>query len=300
MYSKILVFVHTLNEEEKIGRLLESLKNQENIEFRIVISDNFSSDNTVKIIKSYALSLDIILIFPPKPMELLEHFFFVSDFCINILGDKEGIIYVGADDYFLETTYLKALNDTRIEHNNSIITPKFKINSLSSGINVMTRGQYKNKYKYIRLGRYLMANHHHCNRFNLGLFSKEMFIYRTSREKEYSKIFKFQNRNGIGEFFTLIDLILKYRVVVNTNATYIKETNNRNISGDRSNDIKVNLSRLNVLRNLIDKNMSTYRLLKFRRVRYRIYRSTFLVLGSLSFIRNFTYDFYFYFRKKIG
>jgi|694.fasta_scaffold67098_2 hypothetical protein len=232
-------------------------------------------------------------------MDLLDHFFFVSEFCKNFLHNKEGIIYVGADDYFLESTYLQELDNSRSKYENSIISPRFQINSLSSGINIMTRGQYNNKYKYIRLGRYLIANHHHCNRFNLGLFSKEMFIYRISRETEYSKIFKFKNRNGIGEFFTLIDLILKYSVVVNNNATYVKEANNRNISGARSNDIKVNISRLNVLRSLMDKNLSTYRLLKYRSVRYKIYRSAYFVLGCLSFFRNFTYDFYIYFRKKL-
>lgn len=297
--SKILVFIHTLNEEKRIGRLLESLKNQVNINFRIVISDNFSTDNTVKVIDSYSKVLHITLIQPPKPMELLDHFFYVGEFCINILHENEGIIYVGADDYFLEATYLQELNNTRDKYKNSIISPRFQINSLSSGTNIKTRGQYKNKYKYIRLCRYLIANHHHCNRFNLGLFSKKMFIYRISREVEYSKIFKFKDRNSIGEFFTLIDLILEYRVVVNDNATYVKETNNRNISGTRSNDIKANTSRLNVLSNLMNKNLSTYRLLKYRRVRYKIYRTVYFVLGCLSFIRNFTYDFYIYFRKKL-
>jgi len=232
-------------------------------------------------------------------MELLDHFFYVGEFCINILYNNEGIIYVGADDYFLETTYLQVLNNTRNKYKNSIISPRFQINSLSSGINIMTRGQYKNKYKYIRLCRYLLANHHHCNRFNLGLFSKEMFIYRLSRETEYSKIFNFKNRNSIGEFFTLIDLILKYNVVVNNNATYVKETNNRDISGARSNDIKANFSKLNVLSSLMNKNLSTYRLLKYRSVRYKIYRPAYFILGYLSFIRNFTYDFYIYFRKKL-
>lgn len=297
--SKILVFIHTLNEEKRIGRLLESLKNQVNINFRIVISDNFSTDNTVKVIDSYSKVLHITLIQPPKPMELLDHFFYVGEFCINILHENEGIIYVGADDYFLEATYLQELNNTRNKYKNSIISPRFQINSLSSGINIKTRGQYKNKYKYIRLFRYLIANHHHCNRFNLGLFSKEMFIYRLNRELMYSKNYNFKSRNSIGEFFTLIDLISKYRVVVNDNATYVKEVNNRNIKDVRTNEYytRIRISKPNTISNLFGKNLSTMRLLKQRETKSKATIFVFYIVGFISFIRNFSYDFYLFCKK---
>jgi len=204
---------------------------------------------------------------------------------------------MGADDYFLENTYLQELHNSRIKNLNSIITPRFQINSLSSRTSIYTRGQYNNRLRYIRLFRFLMANHHHCNRFNLGLFSKEMFIYRLSREIEYSKKFLHTNRNGTGEFFTLIDLVLKYRVVVNKNVTFVKEVNNRSIHDVREVDTKPKVSKLKTVTNLGNKNLSTYRLLRQRSVTYKVTRHTYLLLGLFSFIRNSTYDLYVYCQK---
>ena len=204
---------------------------------------------------------------------------------------------MGADDYFLENTFLQELHNSRVKNQNSIITPIFQINSLSSRTSINTRGQYNNRLRYIRLFRFLIANHHHSNRFNLGLFSKEMFLYRLSRESYYSKKFHHINRNGIGEFFTLIDLILKYKVVVNKNVTYIKEVNNRSIHDVREVDTQPKVSKLKTIANLTNKNLSTYRLLKQRNVTYKLTRDTYLLFGFFSFIRNSTYDLYVYCRK---
>ena len=146
-----MIFTHTLNEEKRIGRLLDSLKKQKHIEFRVVISDNFSADTTVEIINSYCKDINLTLIYPPRQILLLDHFFYVAEYCKNILGKDEGIIYIGADDYFLESTYLEELIETRIKFPKSIVVPNFVIDSLSSVTRVTTRGQYKNRSKYVRL-----------------------------------------------------------------------------------------------------------------------------------------------------
>jgi len=294
-----LIFTHTLNEERRIGRLLDSLKKQENVEFRVVISDNFSADSTVEIINSYRKNIDLTLIYPPKQILLLDHFFYVAEYCKNILSKDEGIIYIGADDYFLESTCLEELLETRIKFPNSIIVPSFVIDSLSSETRVTTRGQYKNRSKYVRLFRFLIANHHHCSRFNLGLFTREMFIFRLDCELMYSKNYNFKSRNSIGEFFSLIDLILKYTVIVNKRATLVKEVNNRSITEVRENEnqTKIEISKLNVIRNLLGKNMSTFRLLKHRRAKHKAIVLAYRVAGFISFVRNTSYDLYLYCKK---
>ena len=294
-----MIFTHTLNEEKRIGRLLDSLKKQKHIEFRVVISDNFSADTTVEIINSYCKDINLTLIYPPRQILLLDHFFYVAEYCKNILGKDEGIIYIGADDYFLESTYLEELIETRIKFPKSIVVPNFVIDSLSSVTRVTTRGQYKNRSKYVRLFRFLIANHHHGSRFNLGLFNREMFIYRLDRELMYSKNYDFNSRNSIGEFFTLIDLILKYTVIVNSRATFVKEVNNRNITEGRKNEnhTKIEISRLNAIRNLFGKNMSTFRLLKHRRAKHKAIIFAYRVVGFISFVRNSSYDLYLYCKK---
>jgi len=294
-----LIFTHTLNEEKRISRLLDSLKRQKHIEFRVVISDNFSTDTTVKVINSYCKDINLTLIYPPKQILLLDHFFFVAEYCKNILSKDEGIIYIGADDYFLESTYLEELIETRIKSPKSIVAPNFIINSLSSGARVTTRGQYNNRSKYVRLFRFLIANHHHGSRFNLGLFNKEMFIYRLDRELMYSKNYDFKNRNSIGEFFTLIDLILKYTVIVNSRATFVKEVNNTNIAGVRENEnhTKIKISKINTISNLFGKNMSTFRLLKHRRAKHKSIIFAYCVVGFISLVRNSSYDLYLYCKK---
>jgi glycosyltransferase involved in cell wall biosynthesis len=294
-----LIFTHTLNEEKRIGRLLDSLKKQKHIEFRVVISDNFSTDATVKVINSYCKDINLTLIYPPEQILLLDHFFYVAEHCKNILSKDEGIIYIGADDYFLEPTYLEELIETRVKFPKSIVVPNFVINSLSSVTRVTTRGQYKNRSKYVRLFRFLIANHHHGSRFNLGLFNKEMFIYRLDRELMYSKKYDFKSRNSIGEFFTLIDLILKYTVIVNSRATFVKEVNNRNITDVRENEnhTKIEISKLNTIRNLLGKNMSTFRLLKHRRAKHKAIIFAYRVVGFISFVRNSSYDLYLYCKK---
>lgn len=296
-----MVFTHVLNEEDRIGRLLASLKNQKYLELRVVISDNHSSDGTVNVIKNYSAYIDIILIHPPRQISLLDHFFYVAEYCKSIISESEGIIYVGADDYFLESSYLEELSKSQIQFPDSIIVPKFVINSLSSANKVTTRGQYNNKCKYMRLFRFLIANHHHGSRFNLGLFNKDMFFYRIDRELSHSKNRRYNSRNSIGEFHTLIDLILKYRVVVNNNATFVKEVNNRIATDIRTNEnyTQIQLSKLTIMRNLYGKNSSTFRLLKQRGTKNRAVTFVYCIVGLFSFMRNFSYDFYLYSKKLI-
>ena len=49
----ISIIIPTLNEEKYIERCLKSLKNQSFRNFEIIVSDSYSTDDTVKIAKKY-------------------------------------------------------------------------------------------------------------------------------------------------------------------------------------------------------------------------------------------------------
>ena len=50
---KLSVLVPTHNEEHYIGKCLNSLLNNKSNDFEIIVSDNNSDDNTIKILKSF-------------------------------------------------------------------------------------------------------------------------------------------------------------------------------------------------------------------------------------------------------
>lgn len=52
--SKLVVVIPALNEENLITRTLESLNNQTNTDFSVIIVDNNSTDSTVEVVKNYA------------------------------------------------------------------------------------------------------------------------------------------------------------------------------------------------------------------------------------------------------
>lgn len=66
MNKKISIIVRTYNEEKHIGKLLDSLKNQNYHNFEIIIIDSSSKDNTLNIINNNKHSLDIKIYNIPK------------------------------------------------------------------------------------------------------------------------------------------------------------------------------------------------------------------------------------------
>ena len=62
---KVSVVVRTLNEEKYIGKVLENIRNQKDVNVEIVLVDNNSSDNTVAIASKYIDKLCTIRDFKP-------------------------------------------------------------------------------------------------------------------------------------------------------------------------------------------------------------------------------------------
>ena len=55
---KISLICTTYNEEKSIGKLIESMLNQSRLPDEIIIADSLSTDNTVKIIRSFKSKLE--------------------------------------------------------------------------------------------------------------------------------------------------------------------------------------------------------------------------------------------------
>ena len=109
----ITIIICTLNEEKNIKKCLNSLLSQKNKNFRIIIVDANSNDNTVEIIKKFKKKLSIKIIIKDK-----MGFYSSLNYAIKFVRTKyylvmgaDDLLYKNAIQYFYNICYKKISYD---------------------------------------------------------------------------------------------------------------------------------------------------------------------------------------------
>ena len=104
MKPKISVLLATCNGEKYLGQLLNSLKHQKFKPYEVVVSDDNSSDQTIKLVSDFKENsgLRTKIIVNDSPKGSTENFFNGIDYC-----EGEYIAFCDQDDIWLEDKLLK-------------------------------------------------------------------------------------------------------------------------------------------------------------------------------------------------
>lgn len=104
MEPKISVLIATFNGEEYLGQLLNSLKHQKFKPYEVVVCDDKSSDQTIKLVSDFKENsgLRTKIIINDSPKGSTENFFNGIDYC-----EGEYIAFCDQDDIWLEDKLLK-------------------------------------------------------------------------------------------------------------------------------------------------------------------------------------------------
>jgi len=183
------VVIATLNNQETINKTIFSVKNQKFKNYEIIIVDGGSEDQTLKIINNHALE-NIKLIYQKK-RGIYNAFNLGIEQSIG-----EIIIFLNADDFFINGEVLDLINNAFIENKNlEVIISNVKI--------------VNNHEKPIR--------DYKCNSFNNFMFyfghmppHPGIFI----KKSIYSKFGKFlEEFENAGDFEFIVRLFLKHKVL---------------------------------------------------------------------------------------
>lgn len=111
---RLLVYSCVYNESRFLPAMLESLLNQTDQDFTLLLSDNYSTDATADIIKRHLdLFQKVSVIKPPKFLSGIEHGRFAKSYIIDNFQDYTHIVFLGGHDIFTPDTIkcLKARAD---------------------------------------------------------------------------------------------------------------------------------------------------------------------------------------------
>jgi len=185
---KINVVLHVFNEDMRIVRLLTSLTQQTLKDFRVIISDNLSTDQTLEIVDSFKDQLNLSLIGPNHYLSLLEHFYFVADFSIQTSSSDDVFLYVGADDYFNTTSSLSNMRDLYLKFPSHLIVPEIDLLDEIRGSRVRTLAPKPSQYSLIRQANFLFANTSRGTRFHHALMPRDAWQLLIQEYKSWSSI----------------------------------------------------------------------------------------------------------------
>ena len=170
---EVLLICPVRDEGERIGRLIDSLKSQTLLDWRIVIGDNASTDQTVVNVKEFSQGeprIDLEMF--EKSVHVSENFKRTRDLA---LGRYEPLYigYVGGDDEYFESKYLENLV-VALKAGYSIAVPNFCLldsdgrNCKSMTYPYFSRSKFFNQFMH-------SLNSNYGNIF-YGLFRVEDFV----------------------------------------------------------------------------------------------------------------------------
>ena len=126
---RLLVYSCVYNESRFLPAMLESLLNQTDQDFTLLLSDNYSTDGTADIVESYRDRFkSISTIKPPKFLSGIAHGRYVHSYVLEHYLDYTHIIFLGGHDLFSPDT-IKCLKARAAESPASsiIYTDTFRI-----------------------------------------------------------------------------------------------------------------------------------------------------------------------------
>jgi len=112
----LTIGIPTYNRSQKLINLFKNLENQKFQNFKIIVSDNCSSDNTEEICKNYKKKFkDFKYIKQPKTINVLENYKYLFNNC-----DSKYFMWLPDDDY-IDNNYIKNCYEFLINNNDYVL-----------------------------------------------------------------------------------------------------------------------------------------------------------------------------------
>jgi len=148
--TEVLLICPVRNEGARIGKLLTSLQKQDFANWTILIYDNASQDDTLKIVRDFAqFDRRIHLHTATEAVQINANFNRATHFALATY-DTEFIGYVGGDDEYEESTYLSTFV-AALQYGGVFVVPHFKEISITSDvvkilrITSVSKSQWRNR-----------------------------------------------------------------------------------------------------------------------------------------------------------
>ena len=112
----LTIGIPTYNRSQKLINLFQNLKNQKFQNFKIIISDNCSSDDTEEVCKNYSNYFkDVKYIKQTKTINILENYKYLFDSC-----DTKYFMWLPDDDY-IDNNYIKNCYEFLVNNNDYVL-----------------------------------------------------------------------------------------------------------------------------------------------------------------------------------
>ena len=133
--SKVLVLVPAYNEEASIERCIRSVLDQDVRDLKVVCQNNASTDRTLMILEKFRKSDDRLHVMSnPTTLPAGENWMSLIDWALNNI-DSEFVIFLSADDFWRDSSYLSELLIQNSIGNFDAVTPKFVYTSVGESEN---------------------------------------------------------------------------------------------------------------------------------------------------------------------
>jgi glycosyltransferase involved in cell wall biosynthesis len=213
MNNSVSIVIPNRNGEKYLWQTLKSIRDQTSLPKEVVISDNYSSDDSLKIVKKFK-DLPIRLVSPPREMTMSEHwnfaientscewFFLLSN---DDLLRKNAVAVLQRDQITVpKKTAIISYRSEIINQNSKLITGKFSIgiSSSLSGSSFLSKNLW---ISHINVGAMAICK---SAWIQIGKFPEEF-------EYLHDLVF-FQNASLTHEIFKSPKVLGRYRVYENT------------------------------------------------------------------------------------
>jgi len=147
--TAITIGIPVLNGSKSIGKAIESAISQSNCDWKMVVSDNASTDDTRKVVEHYAQSEKRISIKTlPKTVSAVENFG-----CLVNQIDTRYFVFLAADDYWSPNFLLEAQKVLDTKEDVFLVTGRVKLgNRFSAGtFSIADRSSTQRVRQYLKM-----------------------------------------------------------------------------------------------------------------------------------------------------
>ena len=240
MNDLITVYITNYNYGNFLKKSINSVINQNYKNFKLIIIDDASTDNSVEIIKSFKFVKGVKFIFNKKRLGHVKS----SNKAIKLAKGKY-ILRLDADDYLKNDALAKLVKIIRKNSRVKMVFPNFKW--INSNGKVLTKFTYKNKPKYFLNDQ---PAHGACSLIDLK-FLKQLGGYCE----------KFDRQDGF--YIWLAILLKKYEINNSKENLFFYRKHQKNLS---KNKLKILQTRLKIINNFLNKNRQNKEILLLKKV----------------------------------
>lgn len=217
-FSEILIIIPVYNESKNIFRCLESIKKQDFRDFRVLIHDNASTDNTNFVASGFSISDSrFILKKIAKHESASQNWRKATNLALELV-ESNFVVFLSGDDYFQDLDYLSKLVEHAQKFKGAIVIPNFcyeleKNDLITKEINL---APLKYTFPSVRLIKFLTSWKYVHTIY--GLYPREIFV------KLFVNPASTFSENRASDWWWVLHAVLESKIYVVRDATYVRNS----------------------------------------------------------------------------